>query len=183
MIIIIMIIIITIIIIIIIIIKTYNKTPVGETGCLSISFLWGHYLVSPALHPDFTLTSPWRSPPALSSTPTQAFFNYLGIQPFNSLTCELWDTVPRQRSLTLLPREAEDFPRDDRHFKHVPPPTYLIYLSHKELYVMGLFKRYGYLAMKCNVSYEIWALFTIGYCARSSILYPLGHRALWSMAD
>ena len=60
-----------------------------------------------------------------------------------------------QRSLTLLPREAEDFHRGDRHFKHVPPLTYLIYLSAKELYVLGLFKRYGYLAMKYNVSYEI----------------------------
>ena len=63
--------------------------------------------------------------------------------------------MPRQRSLTLLPRKAEDFPRSDRHFKHVPPLTYLIYLSTKELHVLGLFKRYGYLAMKYNVSYEI----------------------------
>ena len=28
-----------------------------------------------------------------------------------------------------LPREVEDFPRGDKHFKHVPPPTYLIYFS------------------------------------------------------
>ena len=61
-----------------------------------------------------------------------------------------------------LHREAEDFPRGDKHFKHVSPLTYLIYLSPKELYVLGLFKRYGYLAMKYNVSYEIWTLFTIG---------------------
>ena len=32
----------------------------------------------------------------------------------------------------LMPREAEDFLRGDRHFKHVPPPTYLIYLSPKD---------------------------------------------------
>ena len=32
----------------------------------------------------------------------------------------------------LIPREAEDFPRGDKHFKHVPPPTYLIYLSLKD---------------------------------------------------
>ena len=37
-----------------------------------------------------------------------------------------------------LPREAEDFPRGDKHFKHVPPLTYLICLSPKELYVVGL---------------------------------------------
>ena len=43
----------------------------------------------------------------------------------------------------LIPREAEDFPRGDRHFKQVPPPTYLICLSPKELYTIGLFKPYG----------------------------------------
>ena len=58
-------------------------------------------------------------------------FECSGIQFFSSLTCDLRDTMPRQRSLTLLPREAEDFPRGDRHFKHVPPLTYLIYLSPK----------------------------------------------------
>ena len=30
-----------------------------------------------------------------------------------------------------LPREAEDFPRGDKYFKHVPPFTYLIYFSPK----------------------------------------------------
>ena len=82
-------------------------------------------------------------------------FECLGIQFFNSLTCDLRDTMPRERSLPLLPREAEDFLRGDRYFKHVPPLTYLIYLSPKELYVVGLFKRNSYLAMKYNVSYEI----------------------------
>ena len=63
-------------------------------------------------------------------------------------------TMPGHWSLTLLPREVENFPRGDRHFKHVPPLTYLIYLSPKELYIC-LFKRYGCLAMKYNVSYNI----------------------------
>ena len=107
-----------------------------------------------------------------------SFFECLVIQFFNSLTCDLRDTMPRQRSLSLLPREVEDFPRGDRHFKHMPPLTYLTYLSPNELYVLGLFKRYGYLAMKYNVSCEICPVFTIGYRTRSSILYPLGHRAL-----
>ena len=41
-------------------------------------------------------------------------------------------------NLTLLiPTEAADFPKGDKHFKHVPPLTYLIYLSPKELYVVG----------------------------------------------
>ena len=157
------------IIIIIIKFKTYKKkTPVGETGCLRI--FWDHYLVSPALHPGFS--DPSRPPPALSSTPTQGylFFECLGIQFFNSLTCDSGDTMPRQRPLTLLPGEVEDFSRCDRHFKHVPPFIYLIYLSSKELYVLGPSKRFGYLAMKYYVSYEVWTLFTIGYYAKSSIL-------------
>ena len=64
-------------------------------------FFWGHCPVSPALHPGF---SGLRPPPALSSTPTLCFFfcECLGIQFFNSLTCDLGDTMPRQRSLTLF---------------------------------------------------------------------------------
>ena len=62
------------------------------------------------------------------------FFWYgcLSIKFFNSLTCDLRDAMPRQRS--LIPKEEEDFPRGDKHFKHVPPPTYLICLSAKDLY-------------------------------------------------
>ena len=71
-------------------------------------------------------------------------FEFLGIQFFNSLTCDLRDTMPRQRSLTLLPREAEDFPRGDKHFKHMPPLTYLICLSPKELHTVSLFKPYDW---------------------------------------
>ena len=37
-------------------------------------------------------------------------------------------------TLTHIPREADDFPRGDRHFKQWPPPTYLICLSPKGLY-------------------------------------------------
>ena len=67
---------------------------------------------------------------------------------------DLRDTMPRQRLLTHthtqnthththtnththtlhIPREAEDFSSGDRHFKHAPLPTYLIYLSPKGLY-------------------------------------------------
>ena len=39
-----------------------------------------------------------------------------------------WLLLPTQS----LPREVEDFPRGDKYFKHVPPPTYLIYFSPKE---------------------------------------------------
>ena len=65
---------------------------------------------------------------------------YLSIQFFNSntLVSDLQDAMPRQRSLhtypTPIPREVEDFPWGDKHFKHVPAPTYLIYLLPKDLY-------------------------------------------------
>ena len=36
-----------------------------------------------------------------------------------------------------LPREAEDFPRGDKDFKHVPPLTYLIYFSPRGVYMIG----------------------------------------------
>ena len=50
--------------------------------------------------------------------------------------------MPRQGSLTFIPREAEDFTRGDKHFKHVPSPTNLIYLSPIDLYRKVLFKLY-----------------------------------------
>ena len=103
-------------------------------------------------------------------------------------TCVTYRTLCLAIGHQVLPtqplrKEAEDFPRGYRHFKHVPPLIYLIYLSPKELYVLDLFKRYGYLAMKHNVSYEIWTLFTIYLHAICSMVYPFAHRVLWSMAD
>ena len=86
-------------------------------------FFFGHCLTSQALHPGFSDLQ--GSSPALSSTPTFGFFfECLGIQFFNSLTCDLWDTMPRRRSPTLTPREAEAFPRGDNYSQHVPLPTY-----------------------------------------------------------
>ena len=76
------------------------------------------------------------SPPALSSTPRLGFFLFfecIGNQLFNSHTCDLRDAMPHQRSLTLtltlISREAEDFPRGDNHSKHVPLPKYLACLQ------------------------------------------------------
>ena len=95
------------------------------------------------LLPCVTGTSPWLLRPVKVSTSSELypdallfflFFQCLGIQFFNSLTCDLQDAMSRQRSLTLLPREVEDFPRDAKHFKYVPPLTYLTYLSAKEVY-------------------------------------------------
>ena len=110
--------------------KTNNKTPAGEIGCLCIFcfiFIFDHWLMSPALHPGFS--DLWGSPPALSSTPTLDFFEWLGIQFFNSLTCDLQDAMPCQRSPTLIFREAEDFPRGGNHSRDEPLPTCLALLQ------------------------------------------------------
>ena len=78
----------------------FYKTPLGETRCLSI-YLFIYFF----------------------------FFECLGIQFFSSLTCYLRDTMPCQRSPTLLPREAEDFPRGGNHSKHMPLLTCLASLQ------------------------------------------------------
>ena len=107
----------------------------GETEYLCIFFVFRPL-------PHVTGTPPQLLRPVRVSSGSELYpdtwiffvFECIGIQFFNLLTCDLWDAMPRQRSLTLIPREAEDFPRDDRHFKHAPLPTYLICLSPKGLY-------------------------------------------------
>ena len=130
-----------------------DKTPLGETGCLS-NFL-GSLSMSPAHHPGFS--DPLRSAPALSSTPT-TFGTFLNVQtssffylpPFLTQSVRLpLVTYPSLCSTYVtyrtpchaighrvlptqpLPREVEEFPRGDKYFKHVPSPTYLIYFSPK----------------------------------------------------
>ena len=57
------------------------------------------------------------------------FFECLGNQFFSSLTCDLWDTMPHQRSLALSRREMGDFLRGGNHSKHMPPLTCLAWLQ------------------------------------------------------
>ena len=99
-------------------VKKTCKTPLGETGslatpyftdCLSIQF----FNSAPVL-----LTGRHATPEV-----TRCFSTLLEV---------LQDTMPRQGLLTFIPREAEDFPKGDKHSKHVP--TYLIYLSPIDLY-------------------------------------------------
>ena len=105
-----------------------NKTPLGETGCLS--------------NPYFLLTGSsgiqfFDSPPF----PTQSVRLPLVTYPSLCSTCMTYRTLclcfpPNVGSnamlpTQLLPWEVEDFPRGDKYFKHVPPPTYLIYFSPK----------------------------------------------------
>ena len=100
-----------------------HKTPSGETGCLgnpyftaclSFQFLNSHTCVT-------------------YGTPCHARRH----QVLFDSPCYLRDAMPRQRSPgKSIPREVEDkhIPRGDKHFKHVPSPTYLTYLPPKDLY-------------------------------------------------
>ena len=91
---------------------------------------FGPYLVSPAVYPGFS--DLWGSPPTSSELyPDTRLFFYecLGIQFFNSLTCDLQNAMPCQRSLALFPREAEDFPGGDNHSGHMPLLIYLVWLQ------------------------------------------------------
>ena len=100
-----------------------NKTPLGETGCLS--------------NPYFLLTGSsgiqfFDSPPF----PTQSVRLPLVTYPSLCSTCVTYRTLCHAIGHQVLPtqplpREVEDFPRGDKYFKHVPPPTYLIYFSPK----------------------------------------------------
>ena len=112
--------------------------------------VWGFFFII-FLYKNFFFSFirlPWEKPDAGAFIYLFIYlFSCSGIRFFYSLTCDLRDTMPRKRLLPLLPREAEDFPSGDRHFKHVHPLTYLICLLPKGLYVLCLFKRYGYLAM------------------------------------
>ena len=69
--------------------KTNNKTPVGETGYLCIFFLFRPL-------PHVNGTPPWLLRPMRVSTSSELypntwlfFFECIGIQFFNSLTCDL----------------------------------------------------------------------------------------------
>ena len=102
----------------------------GEIGCL-----WIFYFLFFWPLPHVSGTSPWLLRPVRVSISSELycntwlFFECLGIQFFNSLTCDLQDTMPHQSSPTLIPREAENFFRGDNHSKHVPLPTYLAWLQ------------------------------------------------------
>ena len=105
-------------------VNNVNKTSLGETGCLC--------------NPYFLLTGclgiqSFDSPPI--PTVRLLLVTYLSLcstsvtyrTPCHSIGHSVLPTQP-------LPREAQDFPRCDKYFKHVPPLTYLIYFSPKEVY-------------------------------------------------
>ena len=106
-----------------------NKTPLGETGCLA--------------NPYFLLTGSsgiqfFDSPPFPTQSVTLLLVTYPSLCSTRVTYRTLCYAIGHQVLPTQpLPREVEDFPRGDKYFKHVPPPTYLIYFSPKGLYVVG----------------------------------------------
>ena len=95
-----------------------NKTPLGETGCLTIQFFDS---------PPFT-TQSVRLPLVTYSSLCSTCVTYRML--CHAIGHQVLPTQP-------LPREVENFPRGGKHFKHVPPPTYLIYFSPKGVYAVG----------------------------------------------
>ena len=99
-----------------------NKTPLGETGCLS--------------NPYFLLTGcsciQFFDSPAF---PTQSVRPPLVTYPSLCSTCVTYRTLCHAIGHQVLP--TQPLPRGDKYFKHVPPPTYLIYLSPKGVYIVG----------------------------------------------
>ena len=112
-----------------------KKTPLGETGHIGILFL------RPL--PCVTSTPPQLLRPVRISTsyelyPDTGFSECLSSQFFNSpapmLLTGRHATSVVTRCFPPLPKEAEDFPRGEKYFRHMPPLTYLIYFSPKGLY-------------------------------------------------
>ena len=99
------------------------------------------------LYPDYFRLSTFLNAQASSffihsPFPTQSVRLPLVTYPSLCSTCVTYRTLCHAIGHQVLPtqplpREVEDFPRGDKHFKHVPPPTYLIYFSPKGVYVVG----------------------------------------------
>ena len=96
-----------------------NKTPLGETGCLSNLYLLAVQAFSFLIHPPFLNTVSQDTFVTLSLT-AQHLCDFQDIMPHH------WS--PHTSHLTL-PREAEDFPRGGKYPKDVPLSTFLAYLQ------------------------------------------------------
>ena len=106
---------------------SHQQNSLGRNWMPRHFFFWGHCPVSLALHRGFS--DLWRSPPALSSTPTLVFlFECLGILFFHSSHLT-YGTPCRAKGHSHSPKEAEDFSRGDNHSKHMHPLTYLARLQ------------------------------------------------------
>ena len=99
------------------------KTALGETGSLSNPYC----LLTGSSSIQFFNSHPF---------PTQSVRLPLVTYPSLCSTCVTYRTLCHAIGHQVfptqpLPREVEDFPRGDKYFKHVPPPTYLIYFPPK----------------------------------------------------
>ena len=106
-----------------------NKTPLGENGCLCSPYF---------LHTGCIGIHFCDSPPI----PTQSVRLPLVTYPSLCSTCVIYKTPCRASGHQVLPtqplpREAEDFLRGDKYFKHVPLLTNLTYFSPKGVYMAG----------------------------------------------
>ena len=96
-----------------------------------------HFFLRPP--PCVTSTPPWLLRPVKASTSSELYpntrlcFECLGIQFFNS-SHVTYGTPCHARGHSHSPMEAKDFPRGEKYFRHMPPPTYLIYFPPKGLY-------------------------------------------------
>ena len=127
--------------------EAFCKTPLGETGCLGNPYFI-HWLPK---HPVF-----WYSQ-----------LGYLWL-PSPHCAAPVWLTghyatplVTRCFPPQPLPREAEDFPRGDMHFKHVPPlniPNLLI--TKRVIYGRSNLNLIAAQIPEESAPHEIWTLFT-----------------------
>ena len=124
--------------------NTINKTPLGETGCLSIFLFFVEclgiqFFDSP--HPSpitSSLNLPWAIATILDPFYTFSPAHRRVIHDFALPTLFTVSTTDlRERFLLsgvfylalLIPREAEDCPSGGNHSKHMPPPTFLAWLQ------------------------------------------------------
>ena len=126
------------------------------TGCTSIQFFSPYFLTQ-------------RVRPSLITYPSLCSACVTNRTSYHAIGHEALPIQP-------LPREAKDFPRSNKHFKHVPPLTYLTCFSLKSTYIGGLFiclalfKRYKRLLSGLELACQILYVFS------SSSRYPFGHR-------
>ena len=96
-------------------IYTHNKTPLGETGCLSNLY----YLLAAQAYSSLI---PKHSQDTFDTLP-------LNVQ----YVCDLPDAMHRHWSPSTshptLPWEPENFPQDGKYPKNAPLPTFLAYMQ------------------------------------------------------
>ena len=98
---------------------TLNKTPLGETGCSSSLY----YLLAAQVS-SFLIHSPFSNIVIHDTFGTVP----LTVQYLRDLQDAMLHHWSPSTSHPNLPREAEDFPRDDKYPKDVPLPTFSAYL-------------------------------------------------------